>query len=166
MKIYFECFFTHVLATLDLSQDRWNCAEQLATAYCDQKQKRKTQRLIENFARGSDLYHTVRNLIEDIHTDDFNDVLTVYKALHPRMHPDWQSALNCGLLVKAKSTIGNLYQGELKYPNNFTAILLQASDMNNVKAIATEILEDETIQAAELPEIIDTVDPQHALIPY
>ncbi len=164
-KIYFECFFTHTRTIIDLTKDRWNCAEQLADAYCKKDNKRKTDKIIESFATGSNLYHTVRNLLEHMRTDNFIEVLSKFKALYPVAHPDWQSALKCGLIYTAQRREGNYYNTPYIYQNNFTAILLQNSDMNTVAPIVNEILEDESIVPDEIPAVINTT-AQTEKLPY
>jgi len=46
--------------------------------------------------------HAVRNILEMMKTDNFDDVVRKYRELYPHAHPDWQSALEIGLVVKAK----------------------------------------------------------------
>jgi len=168
MNIYYECFYTHTRTTIDLSKDRWQCAETLAAAYCKNNHKKLTNRLIENFASGSNLYHTVRGLIENIKSSSFQDVLTIFKGLYPLMHPDWQNALICGLAVKATRREGNYNNTPYIYSNDFCAILIQEinGDLNRITPIINDILEDDTIHPAEMPTEINTITHDAELIPY
>jgi len=119
---------------INLSDSRDNFAKQAAAAYCKQFKKRITPQIIQYFERDSGAYHHVRDLLEDIKSDNFNDVLSEFKKLYPLCSRDWQSALKCGLLVKAGEKVGNYSNGEYIY-HDATAKLIRSHTLNTLDQI-------------------------------
>ena len=117
-----------------LSDSRDQYAKKAAAEYCKLNNKHMNNRILEAFERDAGAYHAVRNLIEDIKTIDFNDVLKEFKLLYPLASEDWKSALKCGLLVKAGNKIGGYSTGEYIY-NDETAQLIRSHNLNTLDPI-------------------------------
>lgn len=105
-------FISHTKGEIRLSETREEFAAKMAENYCKQFNKKKTAKVLEYFASDAGAYHAVRNILEDIKTDNFKDVLDVFNRCYPEASQDWKSALKCGLIVTAGKKVGNYSNGE------------------------------------------------------
>lgn len=86
---------------IDCTLSRQEFALRAAKEYCKQHKKRCSLRTIEYFETDSGAYHKVRDILEKMTEPDFGAIADRFAELYPSFHPDWRSALKCGLLVKA-----------------------------------------------------------------
>lgn len=102
---YWDVFNTHKI--LDLTKSRQQNGQQNAERFCKKLNKRLTPKILDMFVNDCSDYHKVRDILENIDTTNFNDVVEKYKELRPLIDPTWLNALQCGLKIKAGETEGH-----------------------------------------------------------
>lgn len=128
-----------VKGNIDLSKSREEFAEIMAKIHSDNY----TEKDKKYFKTDSGAYHRVRQLIEDVKTDDFNKVVDVFKYLYPLSSNDWKDALFTGLIVKSELKIGNYANGEFVY-NDDLAKEIREKGINKKEDILKSIFGSET----------------------
>lgn len=128
-----------VKGNIDLSKSREEFAETMAKIHSNNY----TEKDKNYFKTDSGAYHRVRELIEDVKTDDFNKVIDVFKYLYPLSSNDWKDALFTGLIVKSESKIGNYANGEFVY-NDDLAKEIREKGINKKEDILKSIFGSET----------------------
>lgn len=98
---------TGTKGTIDLTKSREYFGTEMAKAYAHQNNKRVTPNVINSFTTDSGAYHRIRDILENIKTTDFNDVVKAFKELYPKSSKDWKSALETGLVIKAGEREGH-----------------------------------------------------------
>jgi hypothetical protein len=142
LKVPYQEIITHTKGEIDLTKSRDDFAKEFAELYGKQNKKRVTPKTIEYFRNDSGSYHTVRYVLEDIETNDFNDVISVFKKVYPIASNDWKEALRTGLLVKAEKREGNYYNKPYIY-NEPIAVKIREARLDNLKPLIEEILSDD-----------------------
>lgn len=124
---------------IDLSKSREEFGKEMAKNYALENKKRVTPRMIENFTSDAGAYHRVRDILEGIKTNNFNDVIKVFKEVYPKASKDWRSALVTGLVIKAKEREGNYSDKPFIY-NDEIAEGIREKGINFVQPIIDQIL--------------------------
>lgn len=141
LKVPYQEIITHTKGEIDLTKSRDEFAKEFAELYGKQNKKRVTPKTIEYFRNDSGSYHTVRYVLEDIETNDFNDVISVFKKVYPVASNDWKEALRTGLLVKSEKREGNYYNKPYIY-NEPIAVKIREARLDNLKPLIEEILSE------------------------
>ena len=142
LKVPYQEIITHTKGEIDLTKSRDEFAKEFSELYGKQNKKRVTPKTIEYFRNDSGSYHTVRDVLEDIETNDFNDVISVFKKVYPVASNDWKEALRTGLLVKSEKRAGNYYNKPYIY-NEPIAVKIREARLDNLKPLIEEILSDD-----------------------
>lgn len=141
LTIEYAEFITGTKGTIDLTKSRQEVALDYAKKYAESKNGRVTEKTKKYFDTSSDIFWEVRNLIEKIDTNDFDEVLKVFAYLYPKSHKDWQSALHMGLIYKAKSHEGNYADKPYIY-NHPMAIQLREKGINFSNDLVAQIVNE------------------------
>ena len=140
--IPYDDIITHTKGEIDITKSREEFAKEMAENYAKQSGKKVTRKTIDYFEKDPSAFWDVRNILEDIKTENFNDVVRVFKELYPKASEGvygWQSALKTGLVVKAKDTEGN-YAGKPFIYNDALAVRIREAGINFLQPIIDEIM--------------------------
>lgn len=136
--IPYQEFISHVNGEIDLTKSRDEHAMMMAKNAAKQLNKRVTKRLIEYYRSDSGAFHKVRDILEDMNTRNFNDVVEKFKKIYPLASSDWRSALRTGLVIKAESKEGNYTDGEYIFQDDLAKQIREAG-LNGIKPIVENI---------------------------
>jgi hypothetical protein len=132
-------FITRTQGEIDLTKSREEVGLQMANNYKQQFNKKLTEKVKDYFVRDAGAYHRVRDVLEKIKTDDFEDVLKVFKQLYPIASNDWKSALKTGLVITAGKREGN-YNNTPHIYNDEWATEIREKGINFVNPTIDKIL--------------------------
>lgn len=137
MKIEYNGMIPGITFEINTTQTRSQFAEQAAEKYLKEtgKNRRSKQRIVEAFERDAGAYHKVRAILEDIKTDNFEEVAEMFRKLYPEASKDWKSALECGVVVKAERTVGNYYNGEYIFNCELSKKIREAGINGDIEGI-------------------------------
>lgn len=134
---------------IDLTKSRDEFADEMNKNYSGKKSEKSKQ----FFATDSGAFHQVRSVIEKIKTDDFNEVVNVFKSLYPKASNDWKKALEIGLLNKAESKEGNYANGNYVY-NDETAKAIRKAGNNGLDEIIKKIVSEKDNENQNLTNVL------------
>jgi hypothetical protein len=138
---FFE-FITKSESDVDLTRSRKEHANQSAINYAKENTKsgKVTTKIQRFFDQDATVYWAVRDLMEEIDTDKFEDVLIAFAHIYPKVHKDWQSALEVGLVVKSKEREGNFSDKPYIYRDEM-AEKVRDLGINQIDELIPEIIE-------------------------
>ncbi len=126
MKIQYTEFISHLSAEIDLSHSRLQCAQAMANAAKKTYPNKRVDSLVNYFLNDSGMFHAVRDIIEDIKTDDFRQVTAKFTEVYPQLSQDWKQALKTGLSIKAGAKVGNYSDGAYIYTDSVAQEIREA----------------------------------------
>lgn len=147
---------THTEGTIDLTKSREEHGLEMAKIYCRENKKRMTDKVKSYFVGDVGAFHRVRDIIEDIKTEDFEDVAKVFANLYPKASKDWKYALKTGLLIKAGSREGNYYDKPFIY-NDALAKKIRENGINGMTEIIQEIVDKKYAKGGIIVTKIDDI---------